>query len=244
MRSTLERLQTLNKKEERQRESPEPESDHWQSLSSEQSAYYRGANIDALGSLAKDYETVFHILALNGTYVLEGLPILRSEAKLDDEQRKNVLSCLRFGGAESADENYTVGFKHITEIAMKAMSPGINDPGTALNAIDYLMHLFAMRMTINDQAHFQDENDQVLIYEESMDFKDLLHDTLYSISLYSKDNAKVMQRLIYMLETLQKMPTEKERYYADLRREEQQMRKLAMEHTHDFVVNAKQLHLP
>ena len=126
---------------------------------------------------------------------------------------------------------------------MKAMSPGINAPGTALNAIDYLTHLFSIRMTINDEAQYQDEDGNVLIYEEAMDFGDLLHDTLYSISLYSKENAKVMQRLIHMLQTLQTLPAEKKSYHTDLCREEQQMQKLAKKHTDDFVSNAKQFNL-
>ncbi|MEM1328141.1 MAG: DUF2254 domain-containing protein [Bacteroidota bacterium] len=244
MQRTTERLKYLNKKEERQRKSVSPDSSDWSVINGQRSAYYRGADIEALGNLARDYDTVFHILILSGTYAMEGLPILKSEKQLDKDQCQNVRSCLIFGGAESVDENYTVGFKHITEIAMKAMSPGINDPGTALNAIDYLTHLFAIRMTINDEAHYQDEDGNLLIHEEAMNFSDLLHDTLYSIGLYSKENAKVMQRLIHMINTLQAIPAEKESYYTDLRREEQQMKKLAMQYTDDFVSNAKQLRLP
>ena len=55
-----------------------------------------------------------------------------------------------FSRSEIVSHNYILGFKQLTEIAIKAMSPGINDPGTAITCIDYLSELFALRLKKKD----------------------------------------------------------------------------------------------
>ena len=73
--------------------------------------------------------------------------LIKSEKELDEQTLNKILSNINFSRGELVEDNYILAFKQITEIAVKAMSPGINDPGTAINAIDYLTELFALRIT-------------------------------------------------------------------------------------------------
>lgn len=223
MRTTTKRLEQLNEQEERQRASPHFDDKDWQTISNVRTAYFRGIDANSLLKVAKQYDTVINILLLNGTYILKGLPILKSQKELNEKEQRTVLSCLIFDGDESASKNYMVGFKHITEIAVKAMSPGINDPGTAINAIDYLKHLFSIRMKLNDNVYHKDDEGNVRIFEEAVDFGTLLHDNLYSLRLYSKENAKVMAHLLELVRTLKLMEMEDPTFMEALIKEEKEL---------------------
>ena len=89
-------------------------------------------------------------MPVKGIFVLQGIPFFRSEKKLEEETVKKILSNFNFARPELVADNYLLAFKQITEIIVKAMSPGINDPGTAINGIDYLTELFALRMHKKD----------------------------------------------------------------------------------------------
>jgi len=212
MRDTADRLKLLDEQEERHREQQKLNTEDWQEIYSEKSGYFRGIEKETLMNVAEEEDTVFELLPINGTYVLKGNPILRSKEPLGDEAKKDALSCIKFGNKEVVRDNYIVGFKQITEIATKAMSPGINDPGTALNAIDYLTHLFALRMKINDSVFYIDKSDVTRISLNALDFKDLLYQTVSQLRLYSKEDPSVMRRLLEMFNKLEFSPCEEEHF--------------------------------
>ncbi|MEZ5022020.1 MAG: DUF2254 family protein [Chitinophagales bacterium] len=63
-----------------------------------------------------------------------------------------------YAGTRDASENFALGIRQITEVGIKAMSPAINDPGTANMSIDYLTELFALRMEISDREIYYTED--------------------------------------------------------------------------------------
>ncbi|MEM8525417.1 MAG: DUF2254 domain-containing protein [Bacteroidota bacterium] len=221
MKDTTNRLESLNEQEERHRKEQSIDSDDWQEIRSDHSGYFRGIEKDTLMNVAQEEDTVFEVLPINGNYILEGVPVLKSKKSLKKEARNNALSCIKFGSKEVVRDNYIVGFKQITEIAMKAMSPGINDPGTALSAIDYLTQLFAMRMKINDSVFYLDDSEDIRISLNAIDFKELLYQTVSQLRLYSKEDPSVMRRLLEMLGKLELSPCEKEHFKEAIRKEKE-----------------------
>ena len=132
---------------------------------------------------------------------MHGVPLFSSEKELDEETINDILSTFIFGKGELIENNYVLAFKQITEITVKAMSPGINDPGTALNAIDYLTELLAIRMKKEDVSiHFIE--DEALIYQTSISFEELLYNIMASIRLYCKHDIIIIQKLMVMFRFL------------------------------------------
>ena len=102
------------------------------------------------------------------------------------------------------DDNYVLAFKQLTEIAVKAMSPGINDPGTALNAIDYLSELFSIRLLKSDYSYTKIE-DVAWVNITSVNFSTLLYQVMASLRTYCKRDISVVQNLIKMLQFLKEI---------------------------------------
>ncbi|MGB8704974.1 MAG: DUF2254 family protein, partial [Gillisia sp.] len=119
---------------------------------------------------------------------------------------------------ELVADNYVLAFKQITEIIVKAMSPGINDPGTAINGIDYLTELFALRMHKKDHVIVKRE-DTHYIKINSVSFRELLYNVMASIRTYCKHDIILIQKLLLMFNYLKRQNINCEDYKAHIDKE-------------------------
>lgn len=71
-----------------------------------------------------------------GFFLVEGHPLLKVSAELDARRTRQVLDCFDFHDEEFAGANVFYAMRQMTEIAVKAISPSINDPGTAIRVLN------------------------------------------------------------------------------------------------------------
>ena len=116
--------------------------------------------------------------------------------------KKKITSTLLFSNEELIGENYIYGFRQISEIGVKAMSPGINDPGTALNTIDYLTSLFLNLMQKADFEYITDNEKENWTRIKCAKFSEVLFNVMATYRLYCKHDITVMRKLMHMLKTL------------------------------------------
>lgn len=101
--------------------------------------YLVGVDVDHLLALA-DKENLNLVLVVRpGAFVGYDAELFHASAAVPERARK----CLTFS-AEVPIGMYASGFKHLCEVAVKACSPALNDPGTALLALNYLGELFVL----------------------------------------------------------------------------------------------------
>lgn len=178
-----------------------PETDNWTTFSSVSTGFLQDIILDPVLEFAKNNDCKFHVVAIKGQYVYKDSPLFKCNTEIEDEALEDLLSFFQFSRDEVIEDNYILGFKQITEIAVKAMSPGINDPGTAEIAIDYLTELFEKRMQKQDVSVLQ-YNNEGLVKISALSFKDLLFSVLAPIRTYSKHDVMVVVKLIHMLNHL------------------------------------------
>ncbi|MCK8479384.1 DUF2254 domain-containing protein [Psychroserpens algicola] len=174
----------------------------WNVIYSNTSGYFQDLNINALKDISHSKNFKLEIMPIKGRYVLKGLPLAKSSEKLDDDVIEEVCSAFHFSRSELVEDNYLLAFKQISEIAVKAMSPGINDPGTAINAIDYLTELFAIRLQKYDTNIVCDSDEVPVLKINSVDFKDLLFQVMAALRTYCKHDVIIVQKLVLMLNFL------------------------------------------
>jgi len=211
------RLESLLSKEE-EHIKPFPDSEGWHEYYSKDNGYLQNISYTNLIDICEEKDTKLFILPIKGIFVLKGLPIFRSQKELDEETVTSILNNFNFAREELIEDNYILGFKQITEIIVKAMSPGINDPGTAINAIDYLTELFAMRMQKKDTNIIRREEVPYLRIT-TINFKDLLYQVMAPIRTYCKHDVTLAQKLLVMLNYLLHQPTYNEDYKAEVKQE-------------------------
>ncbi|NNE32078.1 MAG: DUF2254 domain-containing protein [Winogradskyella sp.] len=176
-----------------------PNSKEWEVVESIKSGYLSHISLASIKEIASDSEIKFSIIQPKGKFIQKGMPILSFSKALDEDSLEAVMSAFHFSKSELIEDNYILAFNQITEIAIKAMSPGINDPGTALNAIDYLTELFALRLRKRDTSYVFNDEDEALISVNTINFDVLFYNIMAYFRTYCKHDVVVVIKLLNML---------------------------------------------
>ncbi|HET7899493.1 MAG TPA: DUF2254 family protein, partial [Flavisolibacter sp.] len=99
---------------------------------------FEGCNRAALLRLAKEENFVLSFLYPQGTFVLCDTPVAVVHA-ISQEKAGALLDRMKanlyVNEDQSVSANFYYGFRQLTEVALRALSPGINDPGTAVESL-------------------------------------------------------------------------------------------------------------
>ncbi len=102
--------------------------------------YLDGVDVDTLVNFSRKKKSPVTFLARPGSFVYAGQPVLRWNGK-GETRGKEADREVSISEREPIGV-YATGFKHLVEVAIKAASPAINDPATAMTAVNYLTQLF------------------------------------------------------------------------------------------------------
>ncbi|MGJ8685632.1 MAG: DUF2254 domain-containing protein [Nonlabens sp.] len=178
-----------------------PDSSSWKTYNSQQAGTIQNISNAGLKSYCEEYDLKLEILFCKGEYLIEGTPLFKSSKTLEKDQIQEILKNFLYQESEIVKDNYTLGFKQIAEIGIKAMSPGINDPGTAINTINFLTDLFAMRLLRSNSSLVRLDGTP-LIKLKMTPFNHLMHNILAPYRNYCSHDYTVMMALIEMMKRL------------------------------------------
>ena len=199
-----------------------PESSKWYEYYTGSSGYFRDIKRENLIKFCKEKKTMIDIFPVRGMFALQGNILFRSQKALTEKEVENVWGYFHFSREELVNDNYVLAFKQLAEVIAKAMSPGINDPGTAINAIDYLTEILRMRMLISDHSYIC-EDGKVYARERAVKFEELLYNLTASIRTYCKNDIIVVQQLGNMFVYLQKQEAKNDLYHTSLKSEAERL---------------------
>jgi uncharacterized membrane protein len=131
-------------------------------------------------------------------------------AGLDDDTLRATVSC---GSERTIEQDPTFAFRIIIDIALRALSPAINDPTTAVLAVD---QLHRMLRTVGKRHLRTDEilgaSGQLRVYFRTPDWEDFVHLAFSEIRSCGSSNMQVVRRLRAMIENLiQTLPPQRHR---------------------------------
>jgi len=188
-----------------------PDTSGWHSYKSSKSGYFQNISLKNIAEICDEHDTRIHLTVPKGFFILSDANFITSEKELDELTVEKITSNISFSKDELVRDNYILAFKQITEIAVKAMSPGINDPGTCINAIDYLTELFALRMKKNNTGVLVNDG-KAQIKISIVTFEELAYNVMASLRTYCKHDPIIVQKLIWMLSYLKEQVAEDTSY--------------------------------
>lgn len=201
-----------------------PETIHWSVYTISKSGYFQNVSVRNLLKLCAEKDLKIYLTIPKGMFVLQNSPFIKTSRPVDEAIITEIVSNISFQRGELVEDNYILAFKQITEIAVKAMSPGINDPGTAINAIDYLTELFSLRMKKTNSSEYH-HNGQMLVKIASVDFDELLFNSMASLRTYCKHDPILVQKLLWMLSYLAGEEAANKSYYKAIAKEKKRLMK-------------------
>lgn len=189
-----------------------PDTKEWYSYTINRSGYFQNISSENLVKFCVENNTRIYLTIPKGFFVLKNISFIKSEKELTEAQISDILDNINFARGEFVEDNYILAFKQVTEIAVKAMSPGVNDPGTAINAIDYLTELFALRMQKNDNGVLLKDG-RAWLKIAVVSFEELLYTCMASLRTYCKHDPVLVEKLLWMLKYLASQDTYAEEMY-------------------------------
>ncbi|MGB1950681.1 MAG: DUF2254 domain-containing protein [Marinobacter sp.] len=105
--------------------------------------YVRYVDVKALQSRAETLDCHVKVTALPGTFVSQDRPLACVEGGGVFET-DTIASAFTISPNRAFEQDPRFGLLALSEIADKALSPGINDPGTAINVIGTMVRLFTL----------------------------------------------------------------------------------------------------
>jgi uncharacterized membrane protein len=123
-------------------EHPMPSFDAGSVLSAPRSGYIRFIDAERLRTLAIRERLAVKLDRRVGQFVAEGMPLLRLSRprKVDAEA---FLDAVDLGPVRTMEQDVEFGALQLVDIALKAISPAVNDPSTAINCIDQLSRVLS-----------------------------------------------------------------------------------------------------
>ena len=166
-----------------------PISDAWQTIRAPRSGYLRNIDLDGLQSIAEQLEGRIHVGVRPGAFMDPSSALARVDAAAcTAEQRKTIEDCFVLGQTRSYEQDPRFGL--IGEVAQRAMSPSVNDPGTAIEVLSRMTSLIvdlAKRQAECDDAQ-QVQFDRISM--PAMDERTLVTDGFVPIA---RDGASMLE---------------------------------------------------
>ena len=172
-----------------------PSTSDWNQTLTTESGYLQNIDLTELLSFLNQQKTNLILAPCKGLYVLNSMPLFYTNKSFEEDTINKVMSVFIIEKSLDIHTNFLLGIRYITEVGVKAMSPAVNDPGTAISTLDYLAELFLLRLKIKDYKKIvtEDKNHYLIIPE--VPFEILLHDTLAAYRTYGKHDFNLMHKL-------------------------------------------------
>jgi uncharacterized membrane protein len=110
------------------------------------SGIFKNINYDAILKICEENNFMKKLIHVLRNFILAYTPIALVCKSLDETTTKNIQSFNSINGTETIDENYYYGFEQITKVAIKSISPSINDPSSAVISLRSLFKLCSFRI--------------------------------------------------------------------------------------------------
>ncbi len=98
------------------------------------SGFVQTIDVETIGAWAQEHDAVVHVCVPPGVWVLRGTPW----AYVEGAEPDGVSAALSVGAERTSQQDAGFGIRQLVDIALRALSPGINDPTTATDAIGHL----------------------------------------------------------------------------------------------------------
>jgi uncharacterized membrane protein len=180
----------------------------WTTVKSLSSGYVQTISSDSMLDFAEEHNVVLRMERSIGQFVGTGATLVSVAAdmedsesvfELDDDAVEDLNACFGIHRHRTVEQDVGFGIRQIVDIALKALSPGVNDTTTAITCIDFLGEITGelAKRTFPFKIRSRDNTARVIASEP--DFNDFVETAFDQIRINGKANHAIFERLIESL---------------------------------------------
>lgn len=186
-----------------------------QTIYAQRSGYIQQVNYNYLINWAADKHMVLEATFQVGDYILKGMPLFYFWSLGDrHDELANHDYFLVIGNERTDLQDIEFSIEKLVEIAVKALSPSMNDPDTAINCIKRIGAVLSeLAGDYRPVTYFSDNNADLRLIMEQKKFRDYLYKSFYQIKHYGKDDVSVVYSIVdilYKVAIVSEAPIQKE----------------------------------
>ena len=176
-----------------------------------ESGYIQYIDPETLFGLAREKNLVIRLLHKPGHFIRCDMTVAlvwpaspRQEQaglrSVDEELEEQIRQAFQIGNVRTPTQDVAYAVNQLVEMAVRAMSPAINDPFTAMTCLDYIGEGLALFIQHGEKSpYYYDRDGQLRLVLEPVNFAELLSGAFDMLRHCSCDNASV---LLHMLEAI------------------------------------------
>ena len=175
------------------------------SIQAPKSGYIQAIDDNQLMQIATKHNLLLRVEQRPGRFVVKGTQLMRvfPAEKIDRQLAAKIADTVVLGIGRTEQQDLEFSIDQLVEIAARALSPGINDPFTAIRCIDQLSaalcHLVQQEIP---SPHRYDDRDRLRVIAEPLEFADAIDAAFNQIRQYGQSSVAVTMRLLEAIATI------------------------------------------
>lgn len=161
--------------------------------------YLQFVDGDALMALATEEDVIIRLVRRPGHYVVAARPLalVWPEDRVTDQLMARVNAAFALANQRTSGQDIEFAVNQLVEIAVRALSPGVNDPFTALTCVDHLGSVLC-RLAQQDMPspYRYDTQDQLRVISTVFTFPNVTDAAFNQIRQYGRSSTAVTIRLL------------------------------------------------
>ncbi|MDP2264015.1 MAG: DUF2254 domain-containing protein [Hydrogenophaga sp.] len=191
---------------------PPPLPTQWTALPAVHAGYVLGVDAEPLLHFVVAADRVAR-LPKTGAFVVAGAPLLELSGPqpLTPDEQKRLRAWVSLGRQRTVEQDPAFGFQQLVDMAVKALSPGINDPTTACMCVDQLSALLVRVATREPPAQCRWHEGVLRLVTPATELGELVRLSFAAIIRHSSKNIEVLHRVLDALTVIRGQPPDARR---------------------------------
>jgi len=191
----------------------------WQPVGARATGYVQSVDNDGLLELADSLDAVVRIVPAVGDFVIDGHPLAwvapahaaGRQVPFASSALRDVAGTLKISSYRTVEQDAAFGIRQLVDIALKALSPGINDTTTAITCIDHLGAIMVRVVDRRDVSPARAIAGVVRVIAPAQTFETLLGLSFDEIRRSASTNVSALTRLLTTIGTVASYPMDPDR---------------------------------
>jgi uncharacterized membrane protein len=167
--------------------------------------YIQYIDPESMLPLTREKNLVIRLLCKPGHFVRHGAVVAFAwpASRVDEQLEGQIHHAFQIGNQRTPTQDIEYAVNQLVEMAVRAMSPAINDPFTAMTCLDYLGNGLALFIRQGEKSsHYYDRDGQLRLILEPVTFDELLSTAFDMLRHASCDNASVLLHMLKVINTI------------------------------------------
>jgi uncharacterized membrane protein len=167
----------------------------------DKSGYIQKIDKDLLLKTARQHELILRIEVPVGSFLIESTPFIsiKGKKKPDEAVIKLLRKALTIERQRTIEQDPAYGIRQLVDVALKALSPGINDTTTAVMCIERLTAILCKLAERKVSACLITDEGKVKVIMKEADFMDYMDEAFNQIRDHGSTNIVILKRLSWAL---------------------------------------------